>query len=101
VTVTNRGRQPGAAVPQLYLRYPDAAGEAPWSLKGFEKLKLDPGERRRLAFTVDERTLRVYDRSTDGWKVVPGVYTLAVGSSSRDLRSRAWLYVGRSSGRSG
>ena len=78
----------GAAVPQLYLHYPTAAGEAPWNLKGFEKLRLGPGESRTVSFPIDDRTLRVYDERTDGCKIVRGTYTVAVGSSSRDLREQ-------------
>jgi beta-glucosidase len=95
VTVTNTGRRAGDAVPQLYLRYPHAAGEAPWNLKGFDKIALGPRSSRTVSFTVDDRALRVYDDRSDGWKVVSGDYTLAIGSSSRDLRSRVPFAVRR------
>ena len=75
-------------MPQLYLQLPGAAGEAPWNLKGFEKVELGPGESRTVSFTIDDRTLRVYDERTDGWKIVRGTYTVAVGSSSRDLHEQ-------------
>jgi beta-glucosidase len=86
--VTNTGSRPGTEVPQLYLRYPAAAGEAPWSLKGFDRLTLQPGESTTVSFPLDAGTVRTYDDATDGWQVVPGSYTLAVGSSSRDLHDQ-------------
>jgi beta-glucosidase len=95
VTVTNRGRRAGTVVPQLYLHHPAAAGEAPWNLNGFEKLRLAPRASRTVSFRIDERTLRVYGERTDGWQVVPGSYTVAVGSSARDLRDSASFDIRR------
>ena len=79
-TITNTGSKAGSEVPQLYVKFPDAAGEAPWTLKGFDKVALAPGESKTVSFSIDPR---VWD---NGWKTVPGRYVLAAGSNSRDLR---------------
>jgi beta-glucosidase len=46
---------------------------------------LEPGETRKVKVTVDAKFLSVFDEATNGWKLIPGVYTFRVGSSSRDL----------------
>ena len=56
VRVTNTGSKAGAEVPQLYLKYPGAAGEAPWSLKGFDKVILSPGESQIVTFPLNATT---------------------------------------------
>lgn len=82
VTVRNTGRRTGTAVPQLYLTFPRPAGEPPRQLKGFKKIKLKPGQARRVTFTLDKRSLSVWK---NGWKTVRGCYTVEVGASSRQL----------------
>ena len=57
-------------------------------LKGFEKIYLQPGESKRVRFTVEPEMLAYYNRAME-WVVEPGAFTLMVGSSSRgaDLKS--------------
>jgi beta-glucosidase len=87
VTITNTGHSPGAEVPQLYLHYPRAAGEPPWSLKGFAKVYLKPGQSQSVSFPITDQTLRNFSDASDSWVVSPGLYTVAIGSSSADLHS--------------
>ena len=94
VTVTNVGRASGAEVPQLYLHYPHAAGEPPWSLKGFTKVYLQPGQNQTVSFPITVETLRSYSERSNRWQVTPGTYTAAVGSSSEDLRSGVSFALG-------
>merc|ERR1712241_920270 len=42
VTVTNTGKLAGVAVPQPYLKFPEAAGEPPMQLKGFSSVMIEP-----------------------------------------------------------
>lgn len=88
VEVTNRGAREGAEVVQLYLGFPEAAGEPPKQLKGFEKVWLKPGERKTVSMVVNRDSLSVWDETTHAWKLVPGTYAVNVGSSSRDIRLR-------------
>lgn len=94
VTITNTGRQPGAEVPQLYLHFPAAAGEPIWSLKGFDKVDLQPGQSQTVSFPITNQTLRTFSNRTGGWDVVPGIYTAAVGSSSANLLDAESFAVG-------
>jgi beta-glucosidase len=85
VKVTNSGKREGAEVVELYVGDPAAAGEPPKQLKGFEKLFLKPGESKTATMALNRDSLSVWDETTHGWKLVPGAYTVNVGSSSRDI----------------
>jgi beta-glucosidase len=86
VKVRNSGAREGAEVVQLYLGDPAAAGEPPQQLKGFQKVWLKPGESKTVSMALAAQTMSVWDETTHGWKLVPGVYSVRVGSSSRDIR---------------
>ncbi len=84
VTVENVGERPGAEVVQMYVgEERPAVLRAPRELKGFEKIRLEPGERRTVRFELDERAFAYWGAT--GWTVTPGRFTIAVGRNSRDL----------------
>jgi beta-glucosidase len=93
--VANTGARAGAEVVQLYLGYPAAAAEPPQQLKGFEKVWLKPGEAKTVTIALNPASLAVWDENTHAWKTVPGSYTVAVGSSSRDIRLKSSFAVMR------
>jgi beta-glucosidase len=88
ITVTNTGRRRGAEVPQLYVGFPDGAGEPPKRLVAFEKVWLEPGQRKVVTMVVDpaapNHPLGVWDEAAKRWRVPPGRYAIMVGTSSRD-----------------
>jgi beta-glucosidase len=86
-TVTNTGEVPGAEVAQLYVgRLGSSAYDRPLrELKGFTKVRLEPGESREIRIPFGERTFRVFDRDADAWGVEAGDYEVAVGPHSRHL----------------
>jgi beta-glucosidase len=86
VRVSNSGKREGAEVVQLYLGSPAEAEEPPKQLKGFEKFFLKPGESKTLTLQLDKDSLAAWDPEAHGWKVYPGLYSVMVGSSSRDIR---------------
>lgn len=90
--VTNTGRVAGAEVAQLYLTLPSSAGP-PRQLRGFAKLKLDPGASATATFNLRRRDLSYWDVGRQGWVVPAGKFTVAVGASSRDLRLTGGLTV--------
>jgi beta-glucosidase len=61
LTITNEGRYPGVAVPQLYLR-DMVAVPAPrrLELRGFERIELAPGESAEVTFTITPADLAIY-----------------------------------------
>ena len=86
--VRNTGSRRATAVPQLYLGLPEpreGVVQPPWQLKGFDRVTLEPGERRRVRFTLDERAFSYWDEPAGGWRVARGCYRVGVGTSSRDI----------------
>jgi beta-glucosidase len=99
VPVTNAGDRPGSEVVQLYLAAPPAAGQPPRQLKGFVKVRLDPGATEEVALCLDPGDLAAYDEASAIWVVHPGRYEVLVGRSSRDIRGSAGFEVEASRGR--
>ncbi len=91
VTVTNTGGRPGSEVVQLYIRPPRTPIHRPaLELKGFEKIRLAPGESRDVVFELGRRSFALWQ---DGWRVPGGEYTVCVGASSADIRLTAALEI--------
>lgn len=93
-TVSNIGDREGAEVAQIYVRPPDYGKARPFQqLRAFEKVSLHRGERRDLTLSIDHRAFSEWEEKQEGWLFVHGVYTIAVGSSSRDIRLSGILQV--------
>jgi beta-glucosidase len=83
----NAGKRAGAEVVQLYVGEARPAVKRPQKeLRGFEKIFLQPGEKKRVAFKIGTRALSYFDEAKDDFVARPGVYNLMVGASSRDIR---------------
>ena len=93
VEVTNTGRRAGAEVVQVYVGAPSGAGEPPKQLKGFDKVKLEPGETRRVNFMLDQRAFSIWDTKAGRWMVAPGKHEILAGTSSRDLPLHASVTI--------
>lgn len=95
VTVRNTGDVRGAAVPQLYVSFPDStpAGTPPRQLRGFDKIELAPAQRAKATFELMRRDLSYWDVDEQQWLIPTGEFTLSVGFSSRDLVETATLTV--------
>lgn len=86
--LANTGKRAGTEVVQLYLRDPLASIVRPVKeLKGFQLLRLQPGEERQVSFTIDREILSFFDRKL-AWTAEPGKFELMVGSASSDIRLR-------------
>jgi beta-glucosidase len=94
VTLTNTGRRAGADVAQLYVGSPAAAHEPPHQLKAYTKVRLAPGQSRRVTLTVDLASLASWDNPSSGWTLHGGTYRIYVGDSSRSLPTRADVRIG-------
>ena len=83
VTVTNTGKRAGAEVVQLYVAAPQDGIHRPIrELKGFQKVFLQPGECKTVAFELDDRSFAIWQ---DGWKVPGGIYTVQVDDLSANI----------------
>jgi beta-glucosidase len=85
--VENVGECTGDEVVQLYLKCLDAPFVVPnHQLRGFERVPLAPGERRRMVFLLTMRDLsQIDERGTRLFQ--PGRYRVSVGGSQPDVRS--------------
>jgi beta-glucosidase len=82
VDVENTGARGGDEVVQLYLRDMAASVARPVAeLKGFERVTLRAGERRRVSFALSPAELGFYDRAMR-FRVEPGAFKVTVGTSS-------------------
>jgi beta-glucosidase len=88
ITVRNSGAVAGDEVVQLYMRDPVASVARPVKeLRGFRRISLEPGQARRVSFTLRPEQFAIWDAGK--WRVEPGAIELMVGSSSADIRARA------------
>ena len=84
VPVTNTGNRAGDETVQVYVKaldYPEAPIK---SLRGFQKLNLQPGQTANAVITLDGEAFEYYDASIDELSTRPGRYQILYGSSSRD-----------------
>ncbi|KAK4112785.1 glycoside hydrolase family 3 protein [Canariomyces notabilis] len=85
--ITNSGGVAGAEVPQLYITLPSSApATPPKQLRGFAKLKLNPGASGTATFNLRRRDLSYWDVGRQNWVVPSGQFGVSVGASSRDVR---------------
>ena len=86
VTVTNTGGRTGKTAVQLYAGPKGGSVIRPVrELKGFEKVELQPGESRDVAFTLDKRSFAYWNTQIHDWHVETGEYTIEIGQSSREI----------------
>ena len=86
VEVENTGRRAGDEVVQLYIRDPVATMTRPVKeLKGFQRISLPPGEKRRVEFVLGPEHLGFWNREMR-YVVEPGEFRVMVGSNSIDVR---------------
>jgi len=94
--VTNTGRRAGAEVAQLYIGDPSAQVRRPAKeLKGFQKVRLEPGQTRRITLKLDRRSFAYWDATAHDWRVDPGVFKIYVGNSSTDTSLSADITLSR------
>jgi beta-glucosidase len=98
VDVKNTGKVAGKEIVQLYLGAPAGKLDKPESeLKGFVKTRLlQPGETQSLTFTISSQSLGSFDPVSSSWIGEAGKYAVKVGASSKDIRLRGSLTLGRS-----
>jgi beta-glucosidase len=93
--VTNTGARAGDEVVQLYVRALDSrVVRAAKELRGFQRIGLQPGERRTLSFALPAAKLAYWDEATHALVVEPGRYEVQLGASALDIRLTATVQVG-------
>ncbi len=82
--IKNTASRDGAEVPQLYLTFPPAAREPPRQLKGFVKTFINANQSREVELGLRRRDVSIWENGD--WKIINGLYSLEIGSSSADIR---------------
>lgn len=88
VTVENVGERTGSEVVQLYAGRNATSDvfKARKELKAFAKIKLEPGESRRVTLEIRESELAYYNTREKAWVLENGEYPIQIASSSADIR---------------
>ena len=85
VDVENTGKRTGDEVVQLYIRDTVATMTRPVKeLKGFQRVTLQPGEKKHLQFTLTSEHLGFWNREMR-FVVEPGEFKVMVGPNSQDV----------------
>lgn len=86
VDVTNTGQRKGDEVVQLYLQQEVSdVTTYEYDLRGFERVTLNPGEKRTVQFTLHPDDLAILDKNMN-WMVEPGKFRVMIGNSSADIK---------------
>ena len=86
VTVTNTGERAGETVVQLYIQDLAASVVRPVKeLKDFQKVMLQPGEKKTIRFDVTEDKLKFYNAKLE-YGAELGQFNVQVGLDSRDVK---------------
>ncbi len=90
--VTNTGSVAGAEVAELYVSDPSSLAKRPErELKGFEKVRLAPGETKHITINLDARAFSYWDEPGHKWTIDPGKFVILVGDSSENTPLHADL----------
>ncbi len=94
VEVKNIGKRAGDEVVQLYVHQVNSSIKRPVKeLRGFQRVSLQPGETKTVAFTFPGAKLAFWDEITHGFVVEPGAFDVMIGASSADIRLQTQIEV--------
>ncbi|MDN3670235.1 beta-glucosidase BglX [Echinicola jeungdonensis] len=87
VTVSNTGDYTGEEVVQLYINDPSASvSRSVKELKAYKKVKLAPGESKKVDFAITPEELKFYNSDLEyDWE--PGAFNIYIGTNSSDVKS--------------
>ena len=87
VSVKNTGTREGQEVVQLYISDKKSSLPRPVKeLKGFDKVKLAPGEEKTVSFTITKDALSFFDDAKHEWVAVPGKFEAVIAASAADIK---------------
>lgn len=94
VEVNNIGKLAGDEVVQLYVQDVESSVTRPVKqLAGFERISLNPGESKKVEFTIPAKELAFWDVNKKAFVVESGQFKVLVGSSSEDIRLKTVFSV--------
>lgn len=87
VSVKNTGTREGQEVVQLYISDKKSSLPRPVKeLKGFDKVKLAPGEEKTVSFTITKDALSFFDDAKHEWVAEPGKFEAVIAASAADIK---------------
>ncbi len=96
VTARNTGARAGSTVIQIYVRDVESTLLRPdRELKGFEKVRLAPGEEREVHITLSGESFAAWDPRVHDRVVEPGEFVILAGTSVEDITGEVTIAVGR------
>lgn len=84
--VYNTGKYAGHEVTQLYLSFPESAGEPPKVLRGFERVYTKKGGSAKVSLKLRRKDVSVWDTPSQSWKIPQGEFKVHIGAASNDIR---------------
>lgn len=91
--VMNSGTRSGAEVVQLYINDVISSINTPVKrLQGFDKVMLNPGEKKKIEFNLKSEQLSLLDQNLKR-VVEPGIFKVMIGSSSENIRLKGEFEV--------
>jgi beta-glucosidase len=92
--VQNTGKRAGDEVVQLYVHEQEPSVKRPVKeLRGFQRVTLQPNEKKRVTFALPASGLAFYDVAAKKFVVEPGAFDVMAASSSADVRLKDTLQV--------
>lgn len=87
VSLTNTGNRAGEETVQLYLSQPEASlTRSVEDLRGFQKVRLQPGETKDVMFSITPEDLKFYNGALNyDWE--PGKFIIRIGDNSSHVKS--------------
>ena len=95
VSIQNTGKQKGADVVQLYIGCEDSAVDRPVKvLKDFQRVELEPGEKKEVILQVTAADMAYYSEEKDDFVKEDITYTAYTGDSSKmdDLKKAVFTF---------
>ena len=88
IDIQNTGAVEGKEIVQVYVRDIESSVVRPIKeLKDFKKIKLEPGEKQTIYFTLAGRDFAFWDVDLNTWKIEPGKFEILVGKASDNIQA--------------
>jgi len=85
--IRNTGNREGKETAQVYVSHLNSPVCRPEiELKGFEKIRLKPGEIKTVRIMLDERSFKFWDEINSCWSDGRGDFEIKIGSSSKRIK---------------
>ena len=82
------GMRAGSEIVQMYISDLKSSLPRPVKeLKGFSKVSLEPGETKKVTFTINKEALSFFDEVRHEWIAEPGIFKAIIAASATDIRS--------------